>query len=184
METSIISEIPRADDSTQRTIVDVIDVDSGESLDANELINKLDESQLAMMRETLSLARQSGNYKYVCAVCCQPIKLVGKKFSGKSSYSYYFSHLANSDECPVKTQNEEFDPQILVQQWLENFQIGEIHKILEKDTSTILSIDNGLDNLQVRHFPILQKIFIIKLTFLLILKIGKLQLPFVYIIRF
>jgi len=153
MESGHISEILKADDKTQRTIVDIIDVDSGESIDANDLIDNSDESQLSIMRETLSLARQSGNFKYVCAYCCQPVKLVGKKFEFKKRFSYYFSHLANSDECPVKTQNDESDPQVLIQQWLENFKSGELHNNLVKDISTILSFDSELE--EISKNPIL-----------------------------
>ena len=81
---TIILDQEYSDTSTQRTIIDLIDVETGEFVDAAILDNKT-EAELTSLQELQDLSRKSGIYKYVCAICGQPLRLDSRKFASKRS---------------------------------------------------------------------------------------------------
>ncbi len=108
-------------------IVDLIDVESGEMFDADTL-DTMTEAELARLRDLQSLAKQSGEYKYVCAVCGQPLRLNSPKFASKQYRSYFFSHYSNGGDCPLKTRSDALDPIQSTIKWYEQFKESGLHR--------------------------------------------------------
>ena len=82
-------------DMVQRSIVDLIDVETGEQVDANEILNEdtaTDKSVFSKIRERLILGQQKGIYKYVCAFCLQPVRLTSRRNKFQERNSNFFQH--------------------------------------------------------------------------------------------
>ena len=139
-DSTIIRNQEFADSATQRTIVDLIDVESGEMFDADTL-DTMTEAELARLRDLQSLAKQSGEYKYVCAVCGQPLRLNSPKFASKQYRSYFFSHYSNVGDCPLKTRSDALDPIQSTIKWYEQFKESDLHKDMCRKLMDVLAVD-------------------------------------------
>ena len=92
----------------KRTIVDLIDVETGEFVNAIDILTEekyRDKAVFAKMKETLVLAQKTSIHKYVCAICNQPVRLNSRQYPGRDYVSNFFSHFSHSDECPAKTSS-------------------------------------------------------------------------------
>ena len=131
--------------NTQRTIIDLIDVESGEMVDAN-MLDGMTEAELTKLKELQSLARKSGKHKYVCAVCGQPLRLDSRQFISKRYKSYFFSHYSNGDDCPLKTSADAIDPVSSTIKWYQRFKESALHKDMCKNLLKVLSKDDRFSN--------------------------------------
>ena len=136
-----------SDSNTQRTIIDLIDVESGEMKDAN-MLDTMTEAELTKLKELQSLARKSGKYKYVCAVCGQPLRLDSRQFTSKRYKSYFFSHYSNGDDCPLKTNSDAIDPVSSTIKWYQKYKESALHKNMCKNLQKVLSMDNRFSNVE------------------------------------
>ena len=119
---TIIREQEYSDAATQRTIIDLIDAESGEFIDAN-MLDTMTEAELTELKELQSLAKKSGKYKYVCAVCGQPLRLDSRHYASRRYKSYFFSHYSNGDDCPLKTSSDAVDPVRSTINWYGKFKV-------------------------------------------------------------
>jgi hypothetical protein len=89
---------------TKRTIDEVLDVETGEIIKAEEFFKK-PESEIVAYRSRLQRAISGfESPKFRCAYCNQLLKLSGKSTSrGKVSF---FSHLYDSQDCEIKTNGD------------------------------------------------------------------------------
>jgi len=92
----------------KRTITEVLNCETGECIDANEFFKKpLDE--IHIYRSQLQQAIQKiRDPLFTCYYCKQKIRIRGGiTFSHKKkSEIFHFAHLKDSDECPIKTNND------------------------------------------------------------------------------
>ena len=137
---TIVREQEYSDAMTQRTIIDLIDVESGEFVDAN-MLDTMTEAELSELKELQSLAKKSGEYKYVCAVCGQPLRLDSRHYASRKYKSYFFSHYSNGDDCPLKTSSDAVDPVRSTIKWYSRFKESALHKDMCQKLMNILSID-------------------------------------------
>lgn len=90
-----------------RTITEIIDAETGELLHIDDYFFRQNEAYLFLLRRRLYeyAYLKIGQPKYLCAVCRQPVVLLGKKtMRGKI---VYFAHYKDSDDCPIKTRGKE-----------------------------------------------------------------------------
>ncbi len=146
----VVREQEFADQATQRTIIDLIDVESGEFVDAN-MLDTMKEAELSELKELQSLAKKSGEYKYVCAVCGQPLRLDSRHYASRKYKSYFFSHYSNGDDCPLKTSSDAVDPVRSTIKWYSRFKESALHKDMCQKLMNILSIDERFSN--VTSYP-------------------------------
>ena len=144
---TIILDQEYSDTSTQRTIIDLIDVETGEFVDAAILDNKT-EAELTSLQELQDLSRKSGIYKYVCAICGQPLRLDSRKFASKRSKSYFFSHYSYGNDCPLKKSSDALDPIRSTIKLYGRFKEGELHKKMRQALMNVLSIDKRFSNVE------------------------------------
>ncbi len=90
-----------------RTITEIIDADTGELLHIDDYFFRQNEAYLFLLRRRLYeyAYLKIGQPKYLCAVCRQPVVLLGKKTS--RGQIVYFAHYKDSDDCPIKTHSRE-----------------------------------------------------------------------------
>jgi hypothetical protein len=142
---TIIREQEYSDAATQRTIIDLIDIETGEFVDAN-MLDTMTEAELSGLKELQSLAKKSGEYKYVCAVCGQPLRLDSRHYASRKYKSYFFSHYSNGDDCPLKTSSDAVDPVRSTIKWYSRFKESPLHKDMCQKLMNILSIDERFSN--------------------------------------
>lgn len=121
---------------TQRTVIDLRDQENGNYYDANELLDGSSEDQTIRIREGLQLAQRSRMYKYVCAICGQPLKLCNRVTNYKESW--FFAHFANSEDCPIKTDSV-YSPKSWTERWLSIFKESNLHKSILTSMYKLLS---------------------------------------------
>ena len=144
---TIIREQEYSDAATQRTIIDLIDAESGEFIDAN-MLDTMTEAELTELKELQSLAKKSGKYKYVCAVCGQPLRLDSRHYASRRYKSYFFSHYSNGDDCPLKTSSDAVDPVRSTINWYGKFKESKLHKDMCQKLMQVLSIDERFSKIE------------------------------------
>lgn len=123
----------------ERTVEEVIDVDSGEILQADDIFSQ-DESVIISIRKALELAHKSDIYKYICPYCQQEVRISHKRVFSRNSTTYFFSHYPNSDDCPIKSENTKSLVEILENRQLSTKE-SEVHKQLVSFISQKLESD-------------------------------------------
>lgn len=90
-----------------RTITEIIDAETGELLHIDDQFFRQNEAYLFLLRRRLYeyAYLKIGQPKYLCAVCRQPVVLLGKRT--KRAHIVYFAHYKDSDDCPIKTRGKE-----------------------------------------------------------------------------
>ena len=89
---------------TKRTIDEVLDVETGEVIEASIFFKKPESELVAYRRRLQQAIKGYEPPKFRCAYCNQLLKLSGKStIRGKISF---FSHLYDSDDCEIKTNGE------------------------------------------------------------------------------
>lgn len=136
-------------DEVERTIVDLIDVETGEEVDANKLLTSevTNKEVFSKIRETLVLAQRKGKYQYVCAHCLQPVKLMSRFIRTRSRESNYFQHFNNSKDCPVKSS---FNGDAIKQAvyGLEIFKQGHAHSMMSNTLRSFLEKDDQIHDIK------------------------------------
>ena len=93
---------PDSEYQTQRTIEEVIDVETGEMVCAEDFFSQ-HESIIIKARHTLEISIQSDIPKYKCPFCEQSVKISGRRVFERDKTVYFFAHFKDSDDCPIKT---------------------------------------------------------------------------------
>lgn len=90
-----------------RTITEIIDAETGELLHIDNHFFHQNEAYLFLLRRRLYeyAYLKIGKPKYLCAICRQPVVLLGRRT--KRAQIVYFAHYKDSDDCPIKTRGKE-----------------------------------------------------------------------------
>lgn len=93
--------------SLRRSVWLVQDEEDAETYTADEILDGQPQGIIFDMRHSLYASYKSGEFKYVCKQCQQPLGLKVRTHEG--DFFPFFSHFQNSGECPLKNQIE-IDP--------------------------------------------------------------------------
>lgn len=130
------------DEKTERSIQLLIDAESGEIVEADEILDcGVDEKILIDMRHALKLAQRSGHYKYLCAFCEQGVQLVCRRSSSGKNI-FFFSHFYKSDDCPVKTTTTQ-NPIEILKNKQNAFKESKMHKDMIFHMGECLALDSS-----------------------------------------
>jgi hypothetical protein len=123
---------------TERSIGAVLNLQTGELLEAEELFSKPEqrEAEIFQLRTSLEEYRQRDEALYVCIYCKHPVGIRGRK----NRQHYYFAHTRDGDDCHIKTGTQLSREQIQCikyngvkesekHQWLK----GQLANLLEQD---------------------------------------------------
>jgi hypothetical protein len=86
----------------KRTIIEVFNCDTETEESALALLTQKDEL-IFQLRRLVEERIQAKNPLYVCNTCGQVIAVRSHRVNG--SHTFYFKHLHNSGECPIKTDS-------------------------------------------------------------------------------
>jgi hypothetical protein len=105
IDNDLIKQFELIDESIiDRTVEEVLDVETGEILLASEIFEN-EESIIHSIRKTLELAHKSEMYKLICPYCQQDVRISHKRVFSRNRTTYFFSHYPNSNDCPIKSEN-------------------------------------------------------------------------------
>ena len=128
------NQIEDSDNETQLTINLLIDTDTDKEEEAAKLIQGKDEARLFSIRHTLLLAQKSHNYKYTCAYCGEPVRLICRRlYDKKKKETWFFAHFKgnNGVDCPIKTETKQESTSEADEKWsISTFAESELHKDL------------------------------------------------------
>lgn len=93
--------------SLRRSVWLVQDEEDNETYTADEILDGQPQGIIFDIRHSLYASYKSGEYKYICKQCQQPLGLKVRTHEG--DFFPFFSHFQNSGECPLKNQIE-IDP--------------------------------------------------------------------------
>lgn len=85
------------------TINEVFDIKEEQIYQANEFLSK-SEHELMHWRRALEESILMGKPRLICPYCHQMLKLCGRKC--QRGVVSYFSHLYDSEDCPIKTTTQ------------------------------------------------------------------------------
>lgn len=143
----MIKDAVEMPNSLRRTIWLVQDEEDNETYTADEILDEQPESIIFDIRQSLYASYKSGEYKYVCKYCQQPLGLKVRTHEG--DFFPFFSHFQNSGECSLKNllevdptesvRNREkaFQTSVLYQQMIER-----LKEVLER-TECFTSIEEN-----------------------------------------
>ena len=83
----------------ERKIKDLLDLDTGKYLDADNWLNSLDEASVHELRRRLKRNWKNGTANLVCATCQAPVYLAGNR-----RLQHFFKHFKELGDCPIKTK--------------------------------------------------------------------------------
>lgn len=134
----------------RRTIRDLIDVETGEEVDADDILNydATNKALFSLMRERLIVGQRNGIYKYVCEFCAQPVRLTSRRISD-NRISNFFQHFSYSSDCPIKTVST-YNPDNWSKIWINKFKGSVIYRIMSKNLVSILQKDSNFDGLTTK----------------------------------
>lgn len=99
---NIATDLENLPNSLRRTVWLVQDECDDETYTADELLEDKPQGIIFDIRHTLYAAYKSGEYKYICKHCQQPLGLKVRTHEG--DFFPFFSHFQNSGFCPVKNK--------------------------------------------------------------------------------
>lgn len=117
------------DNDSNRTIELILDVENKQIIESDDFFNQ-SEHNIIKARSVLELSYRSGISKFKCAICEQDVKIIGRRIFDRHKTIYFFSHLPNSYDCPIKTDNKLSLSEILSKKY-RGINEGPLHKRLK-----------------------------------------------------
>lgn len=140
---------PTKQEPIQRTIDEILEVDTGELIPSDDIFSK-SEQYIIGMRHVLSEAVKTGRPKWVCPYCNQMVRIVGR--NGREGTKYFFSHLYDSGDCDIKTIS--FATQTYIN-FSKYAQEGATHQYLKETIAELLklnkSIEKGVSDVEIER---------------------------------
>lgn len=135
---------------TKRTIDEVLDLETGQIINAKEFFYQPESAISHYRRELQEAILGMRPPKFVCPYCSQLLKLSGK--CTQRGVVSFFAHLHDSEDCEIKTDNH------LTKEEIEALKFGSIresvrHKELKMQIYTALEDDRsrevGIENVEI-----------------------------------
>lgn len=133
--------------SLRRSIWLIKDEEDGNDYTADEILDSKSQDIIFNMRSTLTAAYKSGESKYVCPFCGEPVGL--KVRTNEGDFFPFFSHYQDSDDsCPLKTTNE-IDPTRVVISSENRFKESVLHHDMVTKLKEILELSQSFKEIEV-----------------------------------
>ena len=124
--------------SLRRSVWLIGDEEDGNNYTADEILDDKPQDIIFNMRATLTAAYKSGESKYVCPFCGQPVGL--RVRTSKGDFFPFFSHYQDSDDnCPIKTIND-VDPTRIIISSENLFRESVLHQDMVSKLKEILEL--------------------------------------------
>lgn len=123
-----------------RSINFLRDEDDGKEISAGEVLDNVDEAVAMRMRESLVLAQRSGNYKYTCAVCGQPLSLHRRSSFWGAYETWFFAHFPKSGDCPAKSEYRP-NASVYAEFIRKKFAESSIHRRMKENIKKVMEQD-------------------------------------------
>lgn len=133
--------------SLRRSIWLVRDEEEGNDYTADEVLDDKPQDIIFNMRSTLTAAYKSGESKYVCPFCGEPVGL--KIRTNEGDFFPFFSHYQDSDDsCPLKTTYE-IDPTRIVLSSENQFKESILHQDMVSKLKEVLEFSQAFKDVEV-----------------------------------
>ena len=133
--------------SLRRSIWLVRDEEEGYYYTADEVLDDKPQDIIFNMRSTLTAAYKSGESKYVCPFCGEPVGL--KVRTNEGDFFPFFSHYQDSDDsCPLKTTNE-IDPTRIVISSENQFKESILHQDMVTKLKEALELSQTFKDIEI-----------------------------------
>lgn len=133
--------------SLRRSIWLIKDEEDGNDYTADEILDSKPQDIIFNMRSTLTAAYKSGESKYVCPFCGEPVGL--KVRTNEGDFFPFFSHYQDSDDsCPLKTTNE-IDPTRVIISSENNFKESVLHQDMVAKLKEVLELTQIFKDIEV-----------------------------------
>ncbi len=133
--------------SLRRSIWLIKDEEDGNDYTADEILDSKPQDIIFNMRSTLTAAYKSGESKYVCPFCGEPIGL--KVRTNEGDFFPFFSHYQDSDDsCPLKTTNE-IDPTRIIISSETKFKESFLHQDMVAKLKEVLVLSQSFKEIEV-----------------------------------
>lgn len=133
--------------SLRRSIWLIKDEEDGNDYTADEILDSKSQDIIFNMRSTLTAAYKSGESKYVCPFCGEPVGL--KVRTNEGDFFPFFSHYQDSDDsCPLKTTNE-IDPTRVVISSENRFKESILHHDMVTKLKEVLELSQSFKEIEV-----------------------------------
>ncbi len=133
--------------SLRRSLWLIRDEEEGNDYTADEVLDDKPQDIIFNMRSTLTAAYKSGESKYVCPFCGEPIGL--KVRTNEGDFFPFFSHYQDSDDsCPLKTTNE-IDPTRLVISSENQFKESILHQDMVTKLKEVLELSQTFKDIEI-----------------------------------
>lgn len=126
--------------SLRRSIWLVQDEGDGETYTADEILDDQPQGIIFDIRHSLYASYKSGEYKYVCKQCQQPLGLKVRTHEG--DFFPFFSHFQNSGLCPLKNQIE-IDPTRSAHERLVAFKTSSLYELMIERLKEVLGMTDN-----------------------------------------
>lgn len=146
------NNMPMLDDinlphSLRRSIWLIKDEEDGNDYTADEILDNKPQDIIFNMRSTLTAAYKSGESKYVCPFCGEPVGL--KVRTNEGDFFPFFSHYQdNDDSCPLKTTNE-IDPTRIVISSENQFKESILHQDMVTKLKEVLELSQTFKDIEI-----------------------------------
>lgn len=133
----------------QRTIKDILDLKTGEHLDAALLLDNTggNEVSIFQLRTEIEIQIQQKAVEKVCAFCKQPVAIRGRKREDNTSH-FFFVHLHSSNDCEIKSTSRFTEEEIRCIKY-NGEKESELHFRLKMLIGHYLSLELGAENVKV-----------------------------------
>lgn len=133
--------------SLRRSIWLIRDEEDGNNYTADEILDDKSQDIIFNMRSTLTGAYKSGDPKYVCPFCGQPVGLKVRTYEG--DFFPFFSHYQDSDDnCPLKTIND-VDPSRIIISSENHFKESVLHQDMVSKLKEILELSVDFKEIEI-----------------------------------
>lgn len=131
--------------SLRRSVWLVQDEEDAETYTADEILDGQPQGIIFDIRHSLYASYKSGEYKYVCKQCQQPLGLKIRTYEG--DFFPFFSHFQNSGECPLKHQIE-IDPTHSAHERETVFKVSVLYQQMIERLKEVLNRTQGFNNIE------------------------------------
>ena len=133
--------------SLRRSIWLIRDMEDDNDYTADEILDNKPQDIIFNMRSTLTAAYKSGDYKYICPFCNQPLGI--KVRTDEGGFFPFFSHFKDSsDYCPIKTTLEILDPSRVVIEAERKFKSSTLHSDMVEKLKEVLNLSQDFKDIE------------------------------------
>lgn len=131
--------------SLRRSVWLVQDEEDAETYTADEILDGQPQGIIFDIRHSLYASYKSGEYKYVCKQCQQPLGLKVRTHEG--DFFPFFSHFQNSGECSLKNQIE-IDPTHSARKREAMFHVSPLYQQMIERLMDVLNRTQGFNSIE------------------------------------